>query len=404
MTQSADYSLVRRTNQRLILDILFKLGPLSRAQLSRRLNLSKPAVSNNLKGLFSVGLLEETSLTIGKPKRGCVPVLIGFVPDSYYVATIDLNYQDPVFAICTIGGTVVDSMSIHVSAQVTDEALCSMMVSALNILLQAHNIPIEKLYRIGISAPGRFETKALYPIFTKRVLSVFQKDSVAKIAATYGVPVFVKNDAQMSLLGEMSNGVCRGEKNVLYFCCGMGFGSAIVIDGKLYEGALFGAGALGNFSDRQRMVNGKTIEDEICIPAMLQKIQRAIEAGEPSCLQETTHYPLLFDEVVAAYGQNDALTVSVVEECVLEVACVVRNLVLFLDIQYIVFGGEYLAFGSLFPNAIKSMLDEAGIPTTVTQTALGKFSGISGLVSIAREELFEEACGNERADDVADCR
>lgn len=129
MTQSADYTLVKRTNQRLLLDVLFEQGPLSRAQLSRRLNLSKPAVSNNLKELFAAGLLEETTLTIENPKRGCVPVLIRFVPNSCYVATIDLNYQDPVFAICTIAGSVVGNMSIHVAPQVTDDSLCSMMVS-----------------------------------------------------------------------------------------------------------------------------------------------------------------------------------------------------------------------------------------------------------------------------------
>lgn len=396
MTQSANYTLVKRTNQRLLLDVLFEQGPLSRAQLSRRLNLSKPAVSNNLKELFAAGLLEETTLTIENPKRGCVPVLIRFVPNSCYVATIDLNYQDPVFAICTIAGSVVGNMSIHVAPQVTDDSLCSMMVSALNVLLQAHDIPKEKLYRIGLSAPGRFNAKTLYPIFTKRVLAVFQQDSVAKISEAYGVPVFVRNDAQMSLLGEMSNGVCRREQNILYFCCGMGLGSSIAIDGKLYEGAMYGAGALGNFTDKQRMQLNQTIEEEVCIPAVIKKVLDALETDEASCLQGDSQEPLTFDRIVEAYRKNDPLVRRIMYGCALEVSCVVRNLALFLDIQYIVFGGEYLAFDSLFPDTISLLLSEANIPTTVTQTALGKFSGISGLVSIARDELFNEVCGNTK--------
>lgn len=396
MNRSADYTLVRSTNQRLILDIIFQRGPLSRAQLSRRLSLSKPAISNNLKGLFTAGLLEETSLTLKTPKRGCVPTLIGFVPKSFYVATIDLNYQDPVFSICDISGTIIDSMPIRVAPQVTDESLCAVMISALNVLLQAHSIPMEKLYRIAISSPGRFETKSLYPIFTKRVLAVFQADIVTKLSQAYGVPVILKNDAHASLLGEMSNGVCSGEKNVLYFCCGMGFGSAIAIDGKIYEGNLFGAGALGNFTDKQRLAEQKTIEDEICIPGILQKLQSKMAAGEETCLQKKQAQALCFEDVIDAFLHGDPLVKSIMDECVLEVACVVRNLALFLDIQYIVFGGEYLAFGSLFTDAINALMNQVNLPTTVTRTSLGKFSGVSGLVTIARNELFDEVCGNDK--------
>ena len=47
-------------NKNRIVSVLRNYGPLSRAEISRRLGISKPAVSQNVKKLIDAGLLKET--------------------------------------------------------------------------------------------------------------------------------------------------------------------------------------------------------------------------------------------------------------------------------------------------------------------------------------------------------
>jgi glucokinase len=61
-----------------------------------------------------------------------------------------------------------------------------------------------------------------------------------------GLPAFMDNDANLSLLGEHRGGAARGHRNAVMLTIGTGIGGAILIDGKLYRGSQGAAGELGH--------------------------------------------------------------------------------------------------------------------------------------------------------------
>src|SRR5712691_3233693 len=65
---------------------------------------------------------------------------------------------------------------------------------------------------------------------------------VAMLADRFGVPVFVDNDVNALALGEWTFGEWRGVRSLVVLAPGTGFGSGIVLDGRLVRGA-FGFGA-----------------------------------------------------------------------------------------------------------------------------------------------------------------
>ena len=71
---SVDASYLRQYNQRLILDAVYERDHTSRTELSKTLNLSKPAISDNLSKLLRLGVIEEvgegTAAKKGRAKAG----------------------------------------------------------------------------------------------------------------------------------------------------------------------------------------------------------------------------------------------------------------------------------------------------------------------------------------------
>ena len=67
-----------------------------------------------------------------------------------------------------------------------------------------------------------------------------------------GSPVWVDNDAQAALAAEVYDGVCRGEKNVVYLTLGTGIGGAMLIDGRPWRGPDYTGAELGHIITHAR--------------------------------------------------------------------------------------------------------------------------------------------------------
>ena len=62
----------------------------------------------------------------------------------------------------------------------------------------------------------------------------------------FGVPVGVDNDANAAALAEWAAGAGRGTRHMVMLTLGTGFGGGLVLDGRLYRGAVGAAGELGH--------------------------------------------------------------------------------------------------------------------------------------------------------------
>jgi glucokinase len=65
-------------------------------------------------------------------------------------------------------------------------------------------------------------------------------------AARFGVPVGVDNDANAAALAEWAAGAGRGTRHMVILTLGTGFGGGLILDGRLYRGAVGAAGELGH--------------------------------------------------------------------------------------------------------------------------------------------------------------
>src|SRR2546429_4837284 len=98
-------SLLRAINERSVLELIHRGGPLSRAQVARVSGLSKPTVSLALTGLLDAQLVREVGKSRGE--RGPSALLYELNPSAGWVAGIDVGRVWVRAAIANIAGTVV---------------------------------------------------------------------------------------------------------------------------------------------------------------------------------------------------------------------------------------------------------------------------------------------------------
>src|SRR6185295_6797087 len=95
-----------------------------------------------------------------------------------------------------------------------------------------------------------------------------------------GAPVTVENDANTACLGEALRGAGVGRNPVFYVTLGSGVGGGLVVDGRIYHGAMPGEAEIGHVRlDR----NGTTVESRCSGWAVDAKV-RALKATEPDSL------------------------------------------------------------------------------------------------------------------------
>lgn len=138
-----------------------------------------------------------------------------------------------------VNGSVVQSHLVEVGRNDTEEATLDKLFESIN------KVMTNAVEAIGIGVPAVVDPESgiVYdvqniPAWTKVALKdlVYQK---------YKVPVFINNDANCFALGEKYFGKAQAYTNCVALSLGTGLGMGILIDNKLYNGVLCGAGEIG---------------------------------------------------------------------------------------------------------------------------------------------------------------
>lgn len=102
-----------------------------------------------------------------------------------------------------------------------------------------------KSEKIGIGVPGIVDPSAGIVYDIQNIPSWNEVPLTEIIFQRYNLPVFINNDANCFAIGEKLFGIGKQFMNFIGLSLGTGVGMGIVINGKLYNGVLCGAGEIG---------------------------------------------------------------------------------------------------------------------------------------------------------------
>lgn len=229
--------LIRDINQTLVLETIINKGPISRADISKEIGLTKATISAIVTDLLQKELILE--IGSGNTKYGRKPILISFNEDAGYVISIDVGVEH-IVAICSnlLGkGSIVNTVDTPKTKEGIKEALVKIID---NILDKDYNTAYG-LVGIALGIHGVVEdnkvTFAPYYDLTESDLGDY-------LEKKFNTRVYCENEANLSVLGEHI--FIKDFKNIANISIHSGVGLGLIIDGDLYTGYSGYAGEIGH--------------------------------------------------------------------------------------------------------------------------------------------------------------
>ncbi|WP_185602302.1 ROK family transcriptional regulator [Paenibacillus sp. 598K] len=392
--------LVRSTNQQIILDVVRRQGPISRAALAKIVKLSVPSVSSNIEALIGRGIIREAGIedvsTIGRP-----PIMLEFNRYYGYIIGIDLGGEDITVALGDLQGNIIAEKHLRISLeQKIARQLFENIIEQIRLLLEENGIDREQLKVIAAATPGIINKSTGYFDVAPR-FAEWNKLNVEKMLEdNFGAKVIVMNDMNLVTIGESRFGAAIGYENVVTINVDVGIGAGLLINGKLYEGARLAAGELGYWVSRSS-VDPETgqlvttnLDTEISLHSLIQQVRKDLADGAQSELLGLCKRKLDkvdFAMFVKAVEMEDAYCLQKIREMIAALAPVIANISVFLDLELIIICGDAVQLGYTFIQPLREMVNKiTPLMTTIVYSSLGSRAGISGGFSVALDYVMEQ--------------
>lgn len=233
--------LLRQLNDRAALELLLSGGPLTRTQLGTRTGLSKVTASQLLSRLEERDLVRVVGSQAGG--RGPNAALYAVVPESAYVAALDVSAGRVTATIADITGRVISEVTVDPSASDDPVALVH---TAVMRLAETAEVPLDKVRACVIGTPGVVDPRTGDIRFSFDLMS-WHEGVLEALRSDLKRSVMLENDVNLAALAEYSEGAAEGadEFVLIWLSAAGGVGMSTMIDGRILRGRSGGAGEIG---------------------------------------------------------------------------------------------------------------------------------------------------------------
>jgi predicted NBD/HSP70 family sugar kinase len=363
MTSRATPPLLKDLNERTVLEAIRAGAPISRAEISRRVGISKPTVSQALQSLLAAGLVREAERADDGPSYGAT--FFEPVPEAAFVVGLDLGARFVRGAVCDVRGDVRSRQDVELAERTAEAALDAIDALARS-LLDAAGASDDVVDGVVLGVPGAVDVGTSRISLAENVAGLEDEDFYDELARRLGLPVTIENDINLAALGERWRGIARGVDDFVFLSIGTGLGAGLVLRGDLHRGHHGAAGEL----DFARV--GLTEDIDPCASAVSTLAQRL---GAPA-----PHDPRA---VFAAARAGDRVAREVVDEECRRIALHIVPLAAVTDVGLVVLGGGIGANGDLLLEPVRRLLgDWMPYPPRVEISSLGEAAVLTGALAV----------------------
>ena len=318
---------------------------------------------------------------------------------------IDLGGSKILTAVVDSQGKVLSSdESITPATKGREAVIQSILDSAHRVLKQA-GAGISEICAIGVGAAGISNPEAGI-LFTSPNLPGWRNVPLRDIIQErLGRKTFLINDANAAALGEFYFGAARGVCNFIYITLSTGIGGGIVIDGKIYTGAIGAAGEVGHMTIDDhgpicKCGNRGCWETLASGTALTREAKQRIKEGVRTSILEYTEgdvEKVTAQVIHSAAEQGDSLAKELIAQTGYYVGVGLANLINIFNPQLIVIGGGLsnigdMLLGPAFEVAEERAYKEAFQAVRFASAELGRNSGVLGAAAFALQEMRKFLC------------
>jgi predicted NBD/HSP70 family sugar kinase len=332
---------LRHLNQVALLRLLRERPGLSRAQLADHSGLTRSTVSLLTQDLIDAGwVAEDAAEATGALGRRPTPLRL----DGRRFALVGLELAPDALrgAIVSVQGEVQHAEQHAPRGRDAATVVAQLAALSLDLVRRARREQRRQVLGVGVGLPGAVTAAEgllrVAPNFGWRDLPVAAplRQALAD-AGIDDVPVLVQNEADLAAIGELEFGPRPTGSPLVYVSCGIGLGSGIVVDDRLFTGATGAAGEIGH-STLHEGGRACACGRRGCAEAYVGLRALAACAGtlQPDGDADRT-------TLQVRLRQHDTAAVAACQEAGHDLGVLLHNLAALMDPQLIVLGGETVA-------------------------------------------------------------
>ncbi len=408
--QLQEENLNERSRRNLaILETIRRVGPVSKADISRMSGLNIVTISNYIDHYLRAKLVNIKALDVSAGGRR--PALLEINGRVNLAIGIGLNLLDMVGVVVDLNGNivarVVKESPYRNATDILDYA--SGMINELRDQLPSDDR--KKLAGIGVGIAGIVDNQSgtirwpqKRPTGGCEYVTIYAPIK-ENLESRFGLPCCLENDATVSCFGEQWMNSDPEIRDLIYMFSGVG--SGLILNGEVYRGASGCAGELalrdcpaGEYLD----LNPKDIhfleawEDDLGIVRQTREILRRPENRSHKLLLRAggNLTSITLRHVFEAARDGDPIAVNVVRRAGLKIGLKVAFLVNFLNPQAVVIGGGMEEGGNVFLNAVKESVAnhayaEMAQAVKIVPSRLGNNAVAVGAASLVVRQILAQA-------------
>jgi predicted NBD/HSP70 family sugar kinase len=238
----------REVNRRIVLNLIREHQPISRAELARRMNVRRAALTAIVRDRIAAGDVYETGRATSA--RGRRPTMLRVQTSGRHAVAVDVRPGKTSIALADFGGGVLERRSFETPREPPE--LARQLVAQVDDILKGHDNGEGEpatCHGIGIVVPGMVDRRSGRILYAPRLgwRDVQLRDAVRE---HLDVPVSVESAPIACGLARLwlMTGEPRAVNNFAYVSVSDGVGVAVVVAGEVLRGEHHTAGELGHVS------------------------------------------------------------------------------------------------------------------------------------------------------------
>jgi predicted NBD/HSP70 family sugar kinase len=363
----------QQSGKRRVFNLLRAEGVISRAALSQRCNLTRPAVSAIVEELVREGFVLEAGR--GDSTGGKPPILLRIAPGTRCAIGIDLGDDYLIRGVlCDCACNVLGAAQLEYS---NDFENILDVTSELVKMLRAQ-APEKSIEGVGVAVSGVVDSEN-NKVTGASTLDIADRDLAELLEKRCGLPVTLERRPNAAALAEALFGAGKNYDSIVYLTSGRGVGAGIFFGGEIFRGRYGTAGEIGLL----RLPGGGRVE-EIARPSAL-----AAEFSRRKGIRSS------FADFLTAYQQSDPDAAELADANAGHLAFAAETAANLFDPEAIILGGRALEFGPLWFSRFKEMVENnsaaraAGGRIVVERSFFGSSGVAVGGAQVVLERLIQ---------------
>jgi N-acetylglucosamine repressor len=394
---SGNGQVMKVRNKILVRGLIRTESPISRNAISKITGLSPSTVTSIVRELMDEGIVWEIGSDVSTGGRK--PVNLALKSDAAGVVGLRIQQGYVIVGIMDLNNKV---RALRKTAFDTSrpEKVVRLISNILPELAKEANIPLARCLRAGLASPGIIDIET--GVLERSVNLGWQNVPIrSMLEQELGMPVYLENVSNASVLAHQLYGQGIGHSNIIYLTLSVGISAGVLMNGEIFGGKGGYACEIGHMFVPTTNSLVCNCGNRGCLESIcgLNNILRVM--ADRSAHFKGVRAPANLEELIIEAQNGNPLVTTVLEETGEWIGTAIVNLVHLFHPDVVILGGELTLFYDHFSQRMLQVLAQRALPEfrNRTQIVVSEMSdpGLVGAGAIALQHVFDKETILEQA-------